>query len=507
MRSKKALKNTITSMIYQLVSVICGLIVPRLILVSFGSTYNGITSSITQFLQCASLLVAGVGGVTRAALYKPLAAENYNEINSIVNATATFMRKTAVILTVGIGVFACFYPFLVDYEFEWFFSFSLVLILGISTIMQYYFGITYQLLLMADQKYYVVSLIQIFTTVLNTVMAIILLKSGFGIHLVKLASAFAFSLNPVLINIYVRKFYKIDRKVKPNNKALAQRWDAFGQSFASFIHNNTDVIVLTIFADIKEVSVYTVYNYVISNIRTLIVNFIAGFGAAFGNMLAKGEYELDKKNLRAYELIIFNLSAIIYTTAGIMIVPFALLYTHNISDVNYARPIFAIIFTAAGAFSCFRIPYQTIVEAEGHFKQTRNGALIEAGLNIIISVIAVIKFGLVGVAVGTLIATVFRSIQYAIYLSNHLIERSIWIFLQHVIINITITVLTFAISKEIFTFEIANFLTWAIKSFAIVCIAGVFTLLFNLIFYYKDFVYFISKINATLIKRKIRKKS
>ena len=260
MRSKKALKNTITSMIYQLVSVICGLIVPRLILVSFGSTYNGITSSITQFLQCASLLVAGVGGVTRAALYKPLAAENYNEINSIVNATATFMRKTAVILTVGIGVFACFYPFLVDYEFEWFFSFSLVLILGISTIMQYYFGITYQLLLMADQKYYVVSLIQIFTTVLNTVMAIILLKSGFGIHLVKLASAFAFSLNPVLINIYVRKFYKIDRKVKPNNKALAQRWDAFGQSFASFIHNNTDVIVLTIFADIKEVSVYTVYN-------------------------------------------------------------------------------------------------------------------------------------------------------------------------------------------------------------------------------------------------------
>ena len=65
--------NMMASIGYEMVAVICGLILPRLILSTFGSSYNGITSSITQFLSCVTLLRAGIGGVTRASLYKPLA--------------------------------------------------------------------------------------------------------------------------------------------------------------------------------------------------------------------------------------------------------------------------------------------------------------------------------------------------------------------------------------------------------------------------------------------------
>ena len=72
MRTKKAVINTMTSIMAEVVSIICGLILPRLILGAFGSSYNGITSSITQFLSCIVLLRAGVGSVTRAALYNPL---------------------------------------------------------------------------------------------------------------------------------------------------------------------------------------------------------------------------------------------------------------------------------------------------------------------------------------------------------------------------------------------------------------------------------------------------
>ena len=494
MRSKKALKNTITSMTYQVVAIICGLILPKMILTYFGSSYNGITSSISQFLSCASLLVAGVGGVTRASLYKPLAENDIESVSSIIMATQKFMRKVAVILVFGILGFATVYPFLVSYEFEWFFSFTLVLILGISTFMQYYFGVTYQILLQADQRLYITSITQIIATVSNTVLAIVLLKMGFGIHMVKLGSAIVFSLNPLIINIYVSRRYKINKKAKPNDSALKQRWDAFWQAVAYFVHNNTDVIVLTIFADIKEVSVYTVYNYVLSNIRTFIVNFINGFGAAFGNMLAKGEMELVRKNLKAYELIIFSLSAVIYTTAGIMIVPFAMLYTKGVYDVSYSRTTFALIATVAGAFSCFRIPYQAIVEAAGHYKQTRNGALFEAALNITISLIAVVRLGIVGVAIGTLAATIFRSVQYAYYLSKNLIERSMWIFVGHIALDAVVAVLTVFVTDVFLKIEVANFMQWTMKAFCVAVISAVFTLIGSMIFYGKDLKYLLSKI-------------
>lgn len=502
MRSKKAVINSVVSICFEVVTLICGLILPRLILSRFGSSYNGITSSITQFLSCVALLRAGVAGVTRAALYKPLAENNTTEISAIVNATSKFMKKVALIFAGSLLVFACLYPFLVSYEFTWFFSFSLVLILGISTFSQYYFGITYQMLLQADQRQYVVSIIQILTTIFNTIIAAVLIYAGMGIHAVKLGSAIVFSLNPIAINLYVKRKYKIDKKVEPNSGAIQQRWDAFWQSVAFFVHNNTDVIVLTCFADIKEVSVYTVYNYVLANIQNIIRTFVSGFGAAFGNMLARKEYSLAKKNLDIYELVIFNLSSIIYTTAGIMLIPFVLVYTKGVNDVSYSRPLYALIAVIAGSFSCFRVPYQTVVEAAGHFKQTRNGALVEAGLNITISIALVIKYGLIGVAIGTLVATIFRSIQYSTYLSRNILQRSQWCFWKHVLVNVLIAILCVVFSNTFLEIDTPNYLWWAVKAVMVTCCSMLLTLIMDLIFYRQDLMYLLSKMKTMIHRNK-----
>lgn len=502
MRSKKAIINMLAAIGSELVTIVCGLILPRLILGAFGSSYNGITSSITQFLSCVALLRAGVSGVTRAALYKPLAENDSIAISGIINATERFMRRVALIFVAFLVAFACLYPMLVSYEFEWMFAFSLALILGISTFIQYYFGMTYQMLLQADQKQYVVSVSETCATALNTIIAVILIKSGMGIHAVKLGSAFAFSLTPLVLNIYVKKHYQIDKKVDPNQNSIKQRWDAFWQSVAFFVHENTDVIVLTCFADIKEVSVYTVYNYVIANIRNVIRTFVTGFGSAFGNMLAKKEYDLARKNLEIYELIIFNLTAVIYTTAGIMIVPFVLTYTKGVYDVSYGRPLYAFVATVAGAFSCFRIPYQTIVEAAGHFKQTKNGAFIEAGLNITISVIAVIKFGLIGVALGTLVATVFRSIQYSSYLSKNILPRSQWLFWKHILVNGAIAICVFALTRKIVVFDVAtNYFQWALQSTIVVLISALATVITDILFYKECFIGLVEKL-LNVVKQK-----
>ncbi|MGM9551697.1 MAG: sugar isomerase [Clostridia bacterium] len=501
MRSKKAIFNTTTALIYEIVAVICGLILPRLILSRFGSSYNGITSSITQFLSCVVLLRAGVGAVTKVALYKPLAEKNTEAISSIVNATQTFMRKVAYIFLGLIFVLAIFYPFIVSDEFEWMFSFTLVLILGISTFMQYYFGITYQMLLQADQSEYIFSALQIVTTIMNTVVASILILNGASIHVVKLGSAFVFSLNPLILNLVCHKKYNLNKNAKPNNTALKQRWDAFAQSLAFFIHTNSSVIVLTCFTNTKEVSVYSVYNYVIANIRNVMSTFVNGFGAAFGNMMAKDEKSLIRENLKIYELIVFFLSSVIYTTAGLLIVPFALIYTDGVTDVEYARWSFAIMITIAGAFSCFRIPYQIIVEAAGHFKQTRNGAIVEAGLNITISIVCVFKFGLVGVAIGSLVATVFRSFQYAIYLSRNVVKRSVGIFVGHLLINAIVAILTALITHFCFTFVIDGWLQWFAKAILVCLVATVISFILHFLLYKQDMINLIKKLKALLLKR------
>ena len=152
MRSKKTVINTIMSLLEELVAIVSGFILPRLILSFFGSQYNGLTTSITQFLACSVLLRAGIGGATRAALYKPLAEKDKSQVDSIVKATNIFMQKIAGILIIAIIAFAAIYPFLIRNKFGWFFTFSLFVIIGASTFAESFFGITYLIVLQADQR-------------------------------------------------------------------------------------------------------------------------------------------------------------------------------------------------------------------------------------------------------------------------------------------------------------------------------------------------------------------
>lgn len=78
-KSKITLVNILTSLFMQIVSVISALIVPRLILETFGSNANGLVSSILQFLNYITLVEGGITGVISANLYKPLV--NHDEKN------------------------------------------------------------------------------------------------------------------------------------------------------------------------------------------------------------------------------------------------------------------------------------------------------------------------------------------------------------------------------------------------------------------------------------------
>ncbi|AGL03391.1 lipopolysaccharide biosynthesis protein [Desulfoscipio gibsoniae] len=486
MRSRKALYNTVASLALQILTIICGFIIPRLIIGSFGSSVNGLVYSIKQFLGYITLLEFGVGGVVRAALYKPLANNNSDSVSAIVKATENFFKIIALIFIGYSLLVAGLFPFLVGNDFEWLFTFILVLIIGASTFVQYYFGITYQVLLQADQKRYIASMLQIFTTIINTVLVIILVEIGAGIHIVMLGSAIILIIRPVMLNIYVKRKYKIISNCAADNMAIKQRWDGLGHHLAFFLHTHADVVVLTLFTNIKEVSVYSVYYMVVSGIEKIMTTFSSGLEAGFGNIIAKNETVALDKNFRLYEFISFVVTTILFTSVGLLVLPFVSVYISGISDVNYYRPAFAYILTLAEAIYCIRLPYHVVTLAAGHFKQTRNGAFVEAFINIILSVALVILYGLIGVAIATLCAMLFRTIQYVMYLSKHILHRSMWQFANRCIVNILAVIITVTLAKFLPDMVIDNYVKWCIYACEITFIAVTVTLVINTMFYPQD---------------------
>ena len=496
MRGKKAAINTACSLLQELVSFICGFILPRLILTAFGSKYNGLFNSISQFLGCAILLRSGIGGVTRAALYKPLEEHDQKSINSIIKATDNYMKKIGLILAGLTVAFAAVYALFLRGEFEWLFTFTLVLIIGASKFAESFFGITYLIVLQADQRLWIQSVLYSVALIFNTLISVILIKIGASVHLVKLGSALVFVAYPLIMGAYVKRRYKIDLNVEPNNEAIAQRWDAFWHQVGYFVMENTDIMVLTCFTNMLEVSVYSVYNLIISALKKVLLSFLSGMEAAFGNMIVRKEANTLKETVSIAENAMFSLSTIVYTCTALLICDFVSIYTQGITDVNYIRYEFAYVIIIAQFFNIIRLPYQLVVQAAGHYKQTKAGAIIEPILNIVLSIIFVLipRFGLTGVAIGTLAATLFRTAQYSLYMSKNVVKRSLMITPARILVAAAEAAAVVVCVKAIHLQPPSNYWDWIINAIITggICLAVV--LAGNTLFFTKDMKNTIKKI-------------
>lgn len=486
MRTKKFILNSITSLILQLTTVICGFILPRLMLRAFGSEVNGAVSSITQFLGYISLLEAGAGGVTRAALYKPLADHDITKISGIVNAAQSFFKKIAYVFTAYIVVLAFTFRYISKTDLEWSFTASLVVISAISTFVQYYFGITYSILLQADQRNYISSTIQIGTVILNTVVSVVLLRAGCNVHMVKLGSAGVYILRPLLLNLFVQKRYHVDRSAAPDNEAIRQRWNGFGHHIAFYIHNNVDIFVVTIVLGLKWASVYTVYHMVVSGIKNVVNALTGSSEAAFGNMIARKEQAVLEERFHLVETLSSAVVVIFFTVTGLLLLDFIRIYTRGVEDINYLIMPVGILFTVSEALHCIKQNYHSIVLAAGHYKETQVGAFIEAGLNLILSFALSVRLGLSGVLIATIIATSYRMIDYVLHLKTNILYRNASVFFQRQLINALNVISITAVCRLIPFDSPETYLDWVLKAIPVFLIACGITFLWNMAFYRKD---------------------
>ena len=360
----------------------------------------------------------------------------------------------------------------------------------------------YKIYLQAEQKTYITAGIQSITTILNTVLCVILINFGTSIQIVKLVSSFVFVLRPVMQNLYVRKKYNINLKNEKEEYELKQKWDGLAQHIAAVIHGNTDITILTIFSNTAEVSVYTVYLFVVNGVKNLIQSLTGGIDASFGDMYARKEFDNLNKGFKNYEFFYYSIITIIFTSTLCLIIPFVKVYTKEITDVDYIRPLFGYLIVLAEYMWAIRLPYNSLVLAVGHFKETRKGAWFEAISNIIISLILVKKLGIVGVAIGTLFAMTVRTIEFMSHSAKYILRRKMVYAFIHLAITIIETIIIFILSNLIIKNVIfTNYFTWGKYAIMITIISTIITLIINCIIYKKQ-----AKETIELIKRNFLRK-
>lgn len=503
MRSKKAFLNILTNLILQVFIFVYGFILPKIIMSKYGSNVNGLISSVTQFLAYISLLESGVGPVVKSILYKPISKKDNKKIIDILYATEKFFRTIALIFIVYIIILTFVYPTIIHSSKSTFYVSSLIIIISISIFSEYFFGMIYTIFLQANQETYVISIIQIGTYILSILAALIMAKIEVSVHLLKLSISLIFVLRPILQSVYVKKKYNINLKIANKNYVIKNKWDGLAQHIAYVVHSNTDVTVLTLFSTLSEVSVYSVYLLVVKGVKALISAFSSGLDASFGDMISKKEDDNLRNKFEIYEIIYFMICTVLFACSIVLIVPFIKIYTHDIHDANYIRPLFGILLVISECIWAIRLPYLTLTYAAGHFKETRNGARLECILNLLISVFLVKKLRLVGVTIGTIIAMTIRTTEFVYHANYKILKLSMLKSLKKICILILIIFLTFVSANKIFILENSSYLNWIMNALLIFLYTSILTLLCNFIFYRKQLSEMVRIVKLILKKKSI----
>lgn len=490
MRTKRALLNMITSAGGQVLTAILAFLSRLIFIRCLSVDFLGVNGLFTELLALFSLAELGIGNAMVYGLYKPIADGDEKKITQYMNLYRYLYRLVAIAVTV-IGL-AClpFLPLIVrDLHgislWRLRFYYGLYLLNTISSYCMCY----KQSLIMAHQKQYINNIYRYVMHIVQTLGQIIVLllfrnytlylmiQIGSQILLNALLSRKADEMYPYIGNTK-------EELPKEDKQAIFKSIRAMMvHKLSSVLVNNTDNIILSTICGIVSVGLYSNYQLLFSNIRTLLGHFYTSLTASIGNLIAEGD---SKKILEMFTILQFMLFLLFgYFAGGIFLLSGQFVSIFFGKDFVFSADIVAVL--------CFNFYFsgrrQIILlyrDALGLFEKDQVKAIVEVIINIVVSIILAKRFGIVGIFIGTLISTIATSLWVEPYILFRYGLRDDWqkrlasyfkqyifdLFIVVLITMATAKVLTFVSFDGVIGFLISGIIYTAIFFIAIGIVYG-----------------------------------
>ena len=165
--------------------------------------------------------------------------------------------------------------------------------------------------------------------------------------------------------------------------------------------------------------------------------------------------------------------------------PFLILYTSGM-DENYILPYLPLMFCLIQILSALRMVSNNLIRIAGHMPQTVSRTIIEAVLNLGISLILTPKFGIYGVLLGTIIALAYRTNDIILYADIKLLKRNPIHSYKTVIINISLFLMILLINQKI-NIKMESYIIFFAMGIVYSALIGGVYLIVNSVFNRKEF--------------------
>lgn len=481
MREKNSILNIISNLFVIILQIVLAFVVRFIFVKVLNEQYLGVQGLFTNIISMLSLAELGIGTAISFILYKPLAEKDYNKVSVIV----TFLRKVyiaigIVVLISGI-IITPFLKYLVTgYTMG---NLNIIFIMYFITLAVEYFLTYPETLLSADQKHYKISFILIGYTLITNVLQIIVLLVTKNFLIYILADVVMKIIKAVAINLYIKRYYpevnfynkeKLEKKEK--NVFIKNVKSLFLYKIGDYLINGTDNIIISKIIDISTVGIYSNYLSTITIFRNIMFNIINGVTASFGNLIIKEKEDVQENVFNIMNFITYMFCGFVFCCLIFLFNDFTKLLYGN----NYVLGMMEVIIICLNFYiATMLLPLESVKSAAGLYYEDRYISLIQAAINVFISIILGLKIGLIGVLLGTFISYILTTVwERPIIIYKEIFKSNSIVYFKKYILQIFIIVfnilLDYLVITKLFTqVTILNFILKGITIFIVYVVTNI----------------------------------
>ena len=408
MKTKRTALNMVTDVIPLLIVSLLGIFKVKLFIEYLGNETMGLYNLFNNIMIYVSLVD---GGLASAVLYSLLsgAMQTFSKIGMIVFGIA-FVVSFFVIFLIK------------DCQFDYWYIVVTFLLFSLSNVISYFF-VPHKELLEVKEKKYLYNLIYQGGQIVLSVAEIVMLVMGFKFAYILIMHSVVRLLSH-LVEVYVCK------KEFPEVKIFNKKKD-FGfkkmlpslifHKICGLVSSNVDTIIISSFLGLGYVAIYSAYSYIITMMKNILGKLSGSMTAIVGNALVKSREKM-------YD-IYMEFDSMLFYIATIVCVPLTLAIDGFIS-IFYEGKIETAFFIAISfvlILFTFVIKLGTIVfvNADGLYKETKHCAIVDASINLVLSLTLVHFIGIPGVLLATAISVLVAEYGLkAIVVHKHCFNRS-----------------------------------------------------------------------------------
>lgn len=427
MRTKKITLNVLTGIVLHIVNTAASLVVRKIFIQYIGADVLGINSVYSSILSFLALSELGIGTTIGICLYKPLAQMDYKSVELYMG----FLRKVYNIIGVlilGLGLLLMpFVPYIITTDNSRSYIYISFIMYLCSVAFSYFFSYK-RTLLNADQKAYIYQIISIVSKLILNIGFIIVIVAFKNYFLYLLVSLFCTVGENFIVSVVVDRRYHFSYAAKGKlpraefHEIIKKLKGGLCISLGSWMITGTDNIILSSCLGTEQVTYYSNYSLIINMLDAICSNFSSHASATMGNLIYtnRDRFTSVMNKILLMQHFLFSIS-----TAGFIVVAsdfvggyFGSEFVLDISVVVCMGIVYYINGFSNG-LGAVRVAF-------GLLEQDRFFNLATPFLNIIVSIYGALRWGIVGIIIGTIMCRIINKVIILMWILNKYIAEFSW---------------------------------------------------------------------------------